>query len=201
MYHHHKNLNDFYCLANNHLGKLVLLIKSNNAYAFEDLFELGKNIEQLEKELEEKNKEIEDDKVELNENKKNLIWGIISIIVSLLFFFLLFLNFMSISFVFLTIFYLGSMGYIVRLLIRLYKNIKNNNLNKLLDDKEKLLAEINIKKEQLEKIIKEIDLQEISDKQVIDEIIARFNNYEDIYDNVPINDTDITLARKSPVDK
>ncbi len=199
MYRLYKNLNDLYCLANNHLGKLVLLIKSNNAYAFEDLFELEKNIEQLEKELEEKNKEIEDDMVELKENKKNLIWGIISIMVSLLFFFLLFLNFMSISFIFLTIFYLGSIGYIVRLLIRLYKNIKNNNLDELINDKEELLKEIEDKSMQIAMLKKDMGLKEIEDKQVIDDIINTLENK--LSDRDIVNDINITLTRKSKVDK
>lgn len=72
MYRLYKNFNDLYCLANNHLGKLVLLIKNSNSYSFEDLFELENNKELLEKELEIKSKEIDDKKIEYKENKNNL---------------------------------------------------------------------------------------------------------------------------------
>ena len=199
MYRFYKNLNDLYCLANNHLGKLVLLIKSNNAYAFEDLFELENSKELLKKEIESKSKEIDDKKIEYKENKNNLFWGIVSIIVSLLFFSLLFLNFMGNSFIFLSIFYLGSMGYIVRLLIRLYKNIKNNNLDELINDKEELLKEIEDKSMQIAMLKKDMGLKEIEDKQVIDDIINTLENK--LSDRDIVNDINITLTRKSKVDK
>ena len=175
MYRLYKNLNDLYCLANNHLGKLVLLIKNSNSYSFEDLFELENNKELLEKELEIKSKEIDDKKIEYKENKNNLFWGIVSIIVSLLLYLLLLLNFLSSSLIILSFFYLGSMGYIVRLLVKLYKNMQSAMLKK------------------------NMGLKEVEDKQVIDDIINALENKLSNMDIV--NDTNITLIRKSEVDK
>lgn len=199
MYRLYKNLNDLYCLANNHLGKLVLLIKNSNSYSFEDLFELENNKELLEKELEIKSKEIDDKKIEYKENKNNLFWGIVSIIVSLLLYLLLLLNFLSSSFIILSFFYLGSMGYIVRLLVKLYKNIKSNNLDELINDKEELIKGIESISMQIAMLKKNMGLKEVEDKQVIDDIINALENKLSNMDIV--NDTNITLIRKSEVDK
>ena len=199
MYRLYKNLNDLYCLANNHLGKLVLLIKNSNSYSFEDLFELENNKELLEKELEIKSKEIDDKKIEYKENKNNLFWGIVSIIGSLLLYLLLLLNFLSSSLIILSFFYLGSMGYIVRLLVKLYKNIKSNNLDELINDKEELIKGIESISMQIAMLKKNIGLKEVEDKQVIDDIINALENKLSNMDIV--NDTNITLIRKSEVDK
>ena len=199
MYRLYKNLNDLYCLANNHLGKLVLLIKNSNSYSFEDLFELENNKELLEKELEIKSKEIDDKKIEYKENKNNLFWGIVSIIGSLLLYLLLLLNFFNSSLIILSFFYLGSMGYIVRLLVKLYKNIKSNNLDKLINDKEELIKGIESISMQIAMLKKNMGLKEVEDKQVIDDIINALENKLSNMDIV--NDTNITLIRKSEVDK
>lgn len=91
------------------------------------------------------------------------------------------------------------MGYIVRLLVKLYKNIKSNNLDELINDKEELIKGIESISMQIAMLKKNIGLKEVEDKQVIDDIINALENKLSNMDIV--NDTNITLIRKSEVDK
>ena len=91
------------------------------------------------------------------------------------------------------------MGYIVRLLVKLYKNIKSNNLDELINDKEELIKGIESISMQIAMLKKNMGLKEVEDKQVIDDIINALENKLSNMDIV--NDTNITLIRKSEVDK